>query len=73
MTYVKVPKDMWPPCLLVGNCTPEAVAFYKALPHLSVTSTQDPSTPADILVYMKKFFTPSSLREDIIAIAHSDG
>ena len=54
----------------VGECTPEAVAFYKALPHLSVTSSQDPSMTADILAYKKKFVAPPALREEIIAAAH---
>ena len=53
--------------------TPEAVAFYKALPHLSVTSSQDPSMTADILAYKKKFVAPPALREEIIAATHGRG
>ena len=57
-TYMKVQGEEWPPHPPVGECTPEAVAFYKALPHLSVTSSQDPSMMADILAYKKKFVAP---------------
>ena len=46
------------PAAPVGDCTPEALAFYKALPHISVTSAQDSSTLADILTYKKKFVAP---------------
>ena len=63
-TYVKVLREEWPPRPLAGECTPEAVAFYKAPPHLSVTSSQDPSMTADILAYKKKFVAPPALRED---------
>ena len=62
------------PAAPVGDCTPEALAFYKALPHISVTSAQDSSTLADILTYKKKFVAPPpALREDIIATSHSGG
>ena len=66
-------REDWPPCPPAGDCTPEAVAFYKALPHLLVTSPQDPSLPADILAYKKKFVAPPALREEIIATAHGRG
>ena len=60
-TYVKVPREDWPPPPPAGECTPEALAFYKALPHLLVTSTQDPYMPADILAYKKEFIAPPAL------------